>query len=78
MLVSFGGKPPDPTALTKEEEIEHIKSLPGEMFEIFLANRDAVWLNNLLLSRGYKVSSLTPKCKTLKEFFLSITGRHDE
>lgn len=74
VLVSFGGKPPDPTALIKEEGIEHIESLPGQMFEITLTNRDGVWLNKLLLSRGYKVSSLTPKRKTLKEFFLSITG----
>ena len=77
VLVSFGGKPPDPTSLMKEEGIEHIESLPGEMFEITLANRDTVWLNKLLLSRGYKVSSIAPKRKTLKEFFLSITGRHD-
>ena len=74
VLVSFGDKPPDPTALIKEEGIEHIESLPGEMFQFTLTNRDGVWLNKLLLSRGYKVSSLTPKRKTLKEFFLSITG----
>ena len=78
VLVSFGGKPPDPKVLMKEEGIEHIESLPGEMFEITLANRDAVWLNDLLLKRGYKVSSLTPKRKTLKEFFLSITGGKNE
>jgi ABC-type multidrug transport system ATPase subunit len=74
ILVSFGGQPPDLTSLMKEKGIEHIQSLPGQIFEITLASRDGVWLNNLLLSRGYKVSSLTPKRKTLKEFFLSITG----
>ena len=74
VLVSFGGKPPDPTALMKEDGIEHIESLPGEVFEFTLTNRDGVWLNKLLLSRGYKVSSLTPRRKTLKEFFLAITG----
>ena len=77
VLVSFGSEPPDLTSFIKEEGIEYIESLPGEMYEISLANRDAVWLNNFLLSRGYKVSSLTPKRKTLKEFFLSITGRQD-
>jgi len=76
--VTFGGKPPDPTALIKEEGIEHIETLPGELFEITLANRDAAWLNDLLLKREYKVSSLTPKRKTLKEFFLSITGGKNE
>jgi ABC-type multidrug transport system ATPase subunit len=74
MLVTFGGKSPDPTALIKEEGIEHIESLPGELYEFTLTNRDSVWLNKLLLSRGYKVSALTPRQKTLKEFFLSITG----
>ena len=74
VLVGFGGKPPDLTSIMKEEGIENIESIPGQMFEITLANRDTVWLNNLLLSRGYKVSSITPKRKTLKEFFLSITG----
>ncbi|MHC4112901.1 MAG: ABC transporter ATP-binding protein [Planctomycetota bacterium] len=78
VLVSFGGPPPDPKALIKEEGIEHIESLPGEMFEITLANRDTVWLNDLLLKRDYKVSALTPKRKTLKEFFLSITGGKNE
>jgi len=74
VLVSFGGKPPDPKALMREEGIERIESLPGEVFEITLANRDAAWLNDLLFKRGCKVSALTPKRKTLKEFFLAITG----
>jgi len=78
VLVSFGGKPPDPKALIKEEGIEHIESLPGEMFQFTLTNRDAAWLNDLLLKRGYKVSALTPRRKTLKEFFLSITGGKNE
>jgi len=74
VLVTFRGKPPDPTALIKEEGIKHIESLGGELFEFTLANRDSIWLNKFLLNTGYKVSSLTPKRKTLKEFFLSITG----
>lgn len=77
VLVTFGGKPPDPTALLKEEPIKHIESVPGGLYEITLANRDTVWLNGLLLNRGYKVSALTPKRKTLKEFFLSITGENN-
>ncbi|NIP22307.1 MAG: ATP-binding cassette domain-containing protein [Phycisphaerae bacterium] len=74
VLVSFGGKLPDTGALIKEEGIEHIENLPGGVFEITLANRDSAWLNDFLLKRDYKVSSLTPRRKTLKEFFLSITG----
>jgi ABC-2 type transport system ATP-binding protein len=78
VLVSFGGKPPDTGVLIKEEGIERVESLPGGVFEITLANRDSAWLNALLLKRDYEVSSLTPKRKTLKEFFLSITGGKNE
>jgi ABC-2 type transport system ATP-binding protein len=78
VLVSFGGKPPDTGALIKEEGIENIEILPGEIFEITLTNRDAAWLNDFLLKRNFKVSSLAPKRKTLKEFFLSITGGKNE
>jgi ABC-type multidrug transport system ATPase subunit len=74
VLVTFGGKPPDPTALLKEEGIEHIEAIPGESFQITLTGRDSLWLNNFLLDRGYKVAAITPRQKTLKEFFLSITG----
>ena len=76
--VAFHGKPPDLTGLIKEESIKNIERLPGELFEFNLADKDSVWLNNLLLKRGYKVSSLAPKRRTLKEFFLSITGGKNE
>lgn len=74
VLVTFGGTPPDPTVLIKEDGIEHIETLQDESFQITLTGRDSLWLNNLLLDRGHKVAALTPKRKTLKEFFLSITG----
>ena len=74
VLVTFVDNPHDPMALIKEEGIKHIESLQSESFEFTLADRDSVWLNNLLLNKGYKISALTPKRKTLKEFFLSITG----
>jgi len=76
--VTFDGNQPDLTDLIKEEPIKNIERLPGELFEFNLADKDSVWLNNLLLKRGYKVSALTPKRKTLKEFFLSITGGKNE
>jgi ABC-2 type transport system ATP-binding protein len=63
--------------LLHEDGIEHIESLSNDSFVITLKNRDAVWLNRLLLNRGFKVSSLTPKQKTLKEFFLSVTGENN-
>ena len=72
--VAFGRTVPDAESLLKEEGILAVESLSNESFEITLAGRDSVWLNNLLSRRGYDVSALTPKKKTLKEFFLSITG----
>ena len=78
VLVSFGSGSVDPKSLIGEEGIESIENLPGEVFQFTLTNRDGVWLNKLLLSRGYKVSSLAPRRKTLKEFFLEITGGQNE
>jgi hypothetical protein len=42
--------------------------------EITLARDDSAWLNQCLQQAGFSVSALAPKQKTLKEFFLSITG----
>ena len=41
---------------------------------ITLASDDSAWLNQCLQRAGFKVSAITPKQRTLKEFFLSITG----
>jgi hypothetical protein len=47
--------------------------------EITLAQDDSAWLNQCLQQAGFRVSAIAPKQKTLKEFFLSITGlRHAE
>ena len=37
---------------------------------------DPVWLNRYLLQAGFRVAAISPRQKTLKEFFLSITGDH--
>lgn len=76
--VTFHGTAPNCTQLASEAGIEHAESLSDESFEITLANRDSVWLNNFLLSKGYKVSAISPKQKTLREFFLSITGENGD
>jgi len=47
------------------------------MVEITLARDDSAWLNRCLLQEGFQVSAIMPKQKTLKEFFLSITGHKD-
>ena len=57
-----------------KDGIEFVESLSNDSVLITLKNRDAIWLNKLLLNQGYKVSALAPKQKTLKEFFLSVTG----
>ena len=63
-------------SLLNEDGIDLVEKLSDNSILITLKNRDSVWLNKLLLSRGYKVSALTPKQKTLKEFFLSVTGEN--
>jgi ABC-2 type transport system ATP-binding protein len=74
LQVTFHDKAVDTESLISEDGIELVESLSNNSVVITLKNRDAVWLNKLLLDRGYQVSALTPKQKTLKEFFLSVTG----
>ena len=72
--VTFHDKTVNTESLLNEDGIKHVESLSNNSVVITLKNRDAVWLNKLLLDRDYHVSALTPKQKTLKEFFLSVTG----
>jgi ABC-2 type transport system ATP-binding protein len=74
LQVTFHDKAVNTQSLLSEDGIELAESLSNNSVVITLKNRDAVWLNKLLLDRGYQVSALTPKQKTLKEFFLSVTG----
>ena len=48
--------------------------MAADTLEISLAQDDSAWLNDCLLDAGFRVSALTPKQKSLKEFFLAITG----
>jgi hypothetical protein len=48
----------------------------ADTVEITLAQDDSAWLNQCLQQAGFRVSAIAPKQKTLKEFFLSITGLH--
>ena len=43
-------------------------------YEVTLREADSTWLNIFLLGHGFKVREIAPKPKSLKEFFLSITG----
>jgi ABC-2 type transport system ATP-binding protein len=72
--VTFRGKTPDSKFLMSHEQIQHVECLTGESLEITLARDDSAWLNQRLQETGFNVSAIIPKQKTLKEFFLSITG----
>ena len=72
--VTFQGKVPDQSLMVNQEQIRRMEPINADTLEITLASDDAVWLNQRLLQEGFRVSAITPKQKTLKEFFLSITG----
>ncbi len=72
--VTFAGPSPDPALLARRSEIAALKKLQGNDYEVTLAQHDPAWLNQLLLEAGYRISALEPKRKSLKEFFLSVTG----
>jgi ABC-2 type transport system ATP-binding protein len=72
--VTFRDKVPEAESLLRYEQIRRLEAIRADTLEITLASGDAAWLNERLLRDGFKISALTPKQKTLKEFFLSITG----
>jgi ABC-2 type transport system ATP-binding protein len=73
---TFAGAIPDPRMLLADERIKHVESICPDTLEIMLASGDSAWLNQHLLQAGFRVSAISPRQKTLKEFFLSITGDH--
>jgi ABC-2 type transport system ATP-binding protein len=77
LRVTFRGRVPDCGDLETQEGIQRAETVLDDTLEITLADRDASWLNAYLLNSGYKVSALVPKQKTLKDFFLSITGEQN-
>ncbi len=73
--VTFQGLVPDGVFAKEHPQVRQIEPITASTFEITLASDDSAWLNNCLQRAGFKVSAITPKQRTLKEFFLSITGR---
>jgi len=73
---TFAGQAPDPRMLLADARIKHVESIALDTLEIMLAVDDSAWLNQHLLQAGFRVSAISPRQKTLKEFFLSITGDH--
>jgi ABC-type multidrug transport system ATPase subunit len=77
--VTFQDKVPDRDFILRHEQIRKAEPLTADTVEITLAQDDSAWLNQCLQQAGFRVSAIAPKQKTLKEFFLSITGlRHAE
>ena len=74
--VTFQGRVPDRDFISRHEQIRKVKPVTGDTVEITLAQDDSAWLNQCLQQAGFRVSAIAPKQKTLKEFFLSITGLH--
>jgi ABC-2 type transport system ATP-binding protein len=77
--VTFQGRMPDGDFISRQEQILKMEPVAVDAVEITLARDDSAWLNQCLVQAGFKVSAIAPKQKTLKEFFLSITGNkpHD-
>jgi ABC-2 type transport system ATP-binding protein len=72
--VTFQGKVPDADFISRHAQIRKMETISVDTVEIALVQDDSAWLNQCLLQAGFKVSAIVPKQKTLKEFFLSITG----
>jgi ABC-2 type transport system ATP-binding protein len=72
--VTFQGRVPEAGWIKSFDQIQRVESLAADTLEFTLARDDSAWLNECLLQQGYRVSAVTPKQRTLKEFFLAITG----
>ena len=74
--VTFQGQVPDHDFISRHAEIRKAEPVTADTVEITLAQDDSAWLNQCLHEAGFRVSAIAPKQKTLKEFFLSITGNN--
>jgi ABC-2 type transport system ATP-binding protein len=74
--ITFTGPVPDPVRLRTDVRIKLVTSVAPDTLEITLTDADSAWLNQHLLQAGHRVAALGPRQKTLKEFFLAITGDH--
>jgi ABC-2 type transport system ATP-binding protein len=72
--VTFQGGMPDHDFISRRPQILRVESVAIDTLEMTLVQDDAAWLNQCLQQAGFRISAIAPKQKTLKEFFLSITG----
>lgn len=75
--VTCVGRIPGQDFVSRHEQVRQVEALTSDTVEITLARDDSAWLNRCLLEEGFQVSAITPKQKTLKEFFLSITANRN-
>jgi len=74
--VTFQGRVPDTDFISRHQQIRKAETVAVDTLEITLGQDDSAWLNQCLQQAGFRVSAITPRQRTLKEFFLTITGLH--
>jgi ABC-2 type transport system ATP-binding protein len=72
--VTFQGRMPERDFLMNWPQVRRVESVAADTLEVTLAGDDAARMNHRLHEEGFSISAIVPKQKTLKEFFLSITG----
>ena len=72
--VTFQGRAPELAFAASHPQIQRLEAVTADTLEFTLASEDSAWLNDCLQRKGFRVSAIAPKQRTLKEFFLSITG----
>jgi ABC-2 type transport system ATP-binding protein len=72
--VEFAKAPTDIDIVARDKRVAQVEETGPWSYEITLREADSTWLNIFLLSHGFKVREIAAKPKSLKEFFLSITG----
>jgi ABC-2 type transport system ATP-binding protein len=72
--VTFQGAVPNLDFFQGHQQIRQVASVAADTLEVTLASHDSGWLNHWLQQEGFTVCAIAPKQKTLKEFFLAITG----
>jgi ABC-2 type transport system ATP-binding protein len=76
LLVTFAGEPPALPDLAALEGVAGVEEQNG-VYAIRLQGRDGAWLAQTLVNRGWRLASLRPRRRTLREFFFQSTGGAD-
>jgi ABC-2 type transport system ATP-binding protein len=78
VCVTFEGPVPPLALLQGHEHIQEVAAMRPDTLEITLTRDGSAWLNHWLQQAGFSISAMVPRKKSLKEFFLSITGDHPD